>query len=148
MWPPLTTVAASLAVLLFAVILWFDPTGPGNLVCHQADRHPCDDLLGAETRVITHPTRASLEPVCGHSLSDACALRTFSFEASRCDVHILSSAPAAVLEHERNHCRGWDHADDSEDAYGRPWHVNRAAWVARSANTVPPSEVFFGTSHN
>ena len=134
----LAPLGAVLSLALLAYIIIVDPAGPGNQFCEQANTQPCADMLAADTSVHYHQEATTLTSVCQNVRSDACALRTFSFGSARCDIHILAGAGEAVLEHERNHCRGWDHADDSPEAYAAPWHLNRDAWVVRGSHQQVP----------
>ena len=118
---------------LLAYIAVVDPLGPGDQRCQRANVQPCVDALGADVKIHYHQDPAIVADLCGDLRSNACALRTFNFSSARCDVHILSDTAHHVLEHELNHCRGWDHAGDTTEAYEAPWHLNRDAWVVRGA---------------
>lgn len=119
---------------LLAYIGIVDPLGPGDQRCHQAHVQPCVDALGADITIHYHQNVAIVADLCGDLRSNACALRTFSFGSASCDIHILTDIPHHVLEHELNHCRGWDHAGDTKEAYEAPWHLNRDAWVVRGTH--------------
>lgn len=138
-WTPrITALALVAAAILLAYLILVDPMGPGAQQCVKADHEPCADLLGARTRIVEHATLSSLHAVCGDERSDACALRSFSFSSAQCVIHLGPNTSALVLEHEKNHCRGWDHAGDSHAAYARPWTVNRDIWVVRAAYLPRP----------
>jgi hypothetical protein len=102
-------------------------------ICEEADQRPCEDLLQADIRVVVHQELSTLRAVCPHPESDACALRSASWGEAYCVIHQWTAVPEAIYEHEMNHCRGWDHDDDSAESYHRPWHVNRGLWLARGA---------------
>jgi hypothetical protein len=102
-------------------------------ICEEADQRPCEDLLQADIRVVVHQELSTLRAVCPHPESDACALRSASWGEAHCVIHQWTAVPEAIYEHEMNHCRGWDHDDDSAESYHRPWHVNRGLWLARGA---------------
>lgn len=120
-----------LAVCALGYVFILDPAGPGDMSCAHAHQAPCEDLLAPTIRVINHRDRASLLRYCPQPQNIACALRDISYASADCDIHILESAPEHILEHELNHCRGWEHDGDSLEAYLAPWHVNRRMWVAR-----------------
>lgn len=126
--------AAVISCGLLAYIGVVDPLGPGDQRCHQANEQPCVDALGADITIHYHQNAAIVADLCGDLRSDACALRTFSFGSASCDIHILTDTAHHVLEHELNHCRGWDHAGDTKEAYEAPWHLNRDAWVVRGTH--------------
>jgi len=102
-------------------------------ICEEAHQRPCEDLLQADIRVVVHQELSTLRAVCPHPESDACALRSASWGEAHCVIHQWTAVPEAIYEHEMNHCRGWDHDDDSAESYHRPWHVNRGLWLARGA---------------
>ena len=102
-------------------------------ICEEADQRPCEDLLQADIRVVVHQELSTLRAVCPHPESDACALRSASWGEAHCVIHQWTAVPEAIYEHEMNHCRGWDHDDDSAESYHRPGHVNRGLWLARGA---------------
>ena len=102
-------------------------------ICEEADQRPCEDLLQADIRVVVHQELSTWRAVCPHPESDACALRSASWGEAHCVIHQWTAVPEAIYEHEMNHCRGWDHDDDSAESYHRPWHVNRGLWLARGA---------------
>lgn len=102
-------------------------------ICEEAHQRPCEDLLQADIRVVVHQELSTLRAVCPHPESDACALRSASWGEAHCVIHQWTAVAEAIYEHEMNHCRGWDHDDDSAESYHRPWHVNRGLWLARGA---------------
>ncbi len=125
-------VVFSCALLVYMGVM--DPSGPGDRHCQQAHMKPCVDTLGADISIHYHQNASTVSALCGDVRSNACALRTFSFGSASCDIHILESVAHDVLEHELNHCRGWDHAGDTKAAYAAPWHLNREAWVVRGSH--------------
>jgi len=102
-------------------------------ICEEAHQRPCEDLLQADIRVVVHEELSTLRAVCPHPESDACALRSASWGEAHCVIHQWAAVAEAIYEHEMNHCRGWDHDDDTAESYHRPWHVNRGLWLARGA---------------
>ncbi len=125
------TVSLVSAMLLFVWILIADPMIPDGLSCDHGDSEPCPDLLLATIRIVEEPNRDALSAICGDQRSDACALRRFRYDSAECTIHLWTKAPSSVLEHEMNHCRGWDHAGDTYADYRSPWHINRKGWLLR-----------------
>lgn len=119
---------ASLAALLLLPLLHqqFTGTGSQEISCEQANIRPCADYLRAAVKYYRHSSRSSLAEVCGNNRSNACALRRVRWGKTECDIHIADTTPDSVIEHELNHCRGWDHQADSVVAYNQPWHLNTA----------------------
>jgi len=123
--------AALLAALLLILLAAQFARQPLSQVCLNADRAPCPDILQAEIRIRYHDSKATLTSICGDVRSNACALRRVRWHQAVCDIHLLRPASAPLLNHEMNHCRGWEHSGDSPEAYARPWQLNEHLIRAR-----------------
>ena len=124
--------------ILSAVLLAAWVGQPPRLkVCFHADRLPCPDLLRAEVRLRYHDSRATLTPFCTDGRSNGCALRRARWNKAVCEVHLLLPASEALLNHEMNHCRGWEHGGDTRAAYAQPWTPN---WRLVRSRGVQPLE--------
>ena len=123
--------AGLFAVLLLILLVAQFKQQPLPQVCLQADRHPCPDLLQAEIHIRYHDSKAAVTSICGDERSNACALRRARWHQAVCDIHLLKPASEALLNHELNHCRGWEHRGDSPEAYARPWELNERLVRAR-----------------
>lgn len=120
-----------LAALLLILLAAQTARQPLSQVCRNADRDACPDILQAEIRIRYHDSKATLTSICGDVRSNACALRRARWHQAVCDIHLLRPASAPLLNHEMNHCRGWEHSGDSPEAYARPWQLNEHLIRAR-----------------
>ncbi len=55
--------------------------------------------------------------ICG-TITEGCAIGN----AETCDIFIGERAAQAVIEHEKRHCYGWDHIEDTSAPF-RPWYA-------------------------
>jgi len=122
-FPPMFWAVLLLVLAVVALMAVFAPAPPLR-GCLNADQRACPDLLEAQVRYRRHASRATLTPVCGSPRSNACALRRAHWQHVVCEIHLLNSVGDRVLNHELNHCRGWEHAGDTPEAYARPWIPN------------------------
>ena len=122
-----------LPVLLLGYQVIFHQDGSSQ-VCVGAHHSPCPDVLRAEISTVTHPDLDALRAACTLPEINACAMRIASWGEAQCVIHQLDSTPLEVFEHEMNHCRGWDHAGTTVEAYQTPWRLNRKLWLARGAD--------------
>lgn len=100
-------------------------------VCFRASHELCPDLLKAKIQINRHASRSMVASLCGDQRSNACAIRRARWQQVTCDVHVLSPEDPSVLQHELNHCRGWEHQGDTQEAYEQPWVPNWRLMQAR-----------------
>ncbi|MDG1065188.1 MAG: hypothetical protein P8O91_03135 [Luminiphilus sp.] len=92
--------------------------------CVGGGHELCPDLLGATIRIKRYALPSMVAHICGDRRSNACAIRKARWQRVTCEVHVLTPEAPGVLQHELNHCRGWEHQGDSQEAYGQPWVPN------------------------
>lgn len=112
-----------LGLLLVTAMALFSPD-PTLRGCLHANQRKCPDLLRAQIRFRRHDSKATLTPICGSPRSNACAIRQAHWQRVVCEVHLLDAVGEEVIEHELNHCRGWEHGEDTPESYLQPWTPN------------------------
>lgn len=59
----------------------------------------------AEPAIVVHYRDDDLASVCGSGYVDGCAIR----KDDVCDIYVGSRASPWTVQHEKRHCRGWEH---------------------------------------
>lgn len=106
---------------------------PSSEICVAAGNELCPDLLKANIRITQYASQRAITSVCGDNRSNACAIRRARWQRVTCEVHVLTPVDSDVLQHEMNHCRGWEHQGDSPAAYAQPWVPNWRLVKARGS---------------
>ena len=91
------------------------------------------DLLKAKIRITQYASQSTITSVCGDNRSNACAIRRARWQRVTCEVYVLMPVDSGVLQHEMNHCRGWEHRGDSPAEYAQPWVPNWRLVKARGS---------------
>jgi len=77
----------------------------------------------AEPDIVVHYRDDDLASVCGSGYVDGCAIR----KDDVCDVYVGSRAGPWTIEHEKRHCRGWEHYEPDWPAWSTMTPRQRAA---------------------
>ncbi len=123
-------------------LLSLNKPSPSNLanwegaICQDAHLKLCPDLIEAETVVRTIDNIKQLQEICKDPQSNACAIRSVRWERADCIIYIQPNANSAILNHENNHCRGWEHVQDSPEAYYEDWVPNHRILRQLSAQSI------------
>lgn len=89
------------------------------LVCSDAEKGLCDDLLGYEVEVEYHANKRKIGRLCGRLDAKACA--KIYPDRQLCVVHVSTRHTKAELTHELNHCNGWSHTHEKTKSYRSEW---------------------------
>lgn len=73
----------------------------------NGEREYCEDLLGFRVEEVRTMRDRTIDEQCGYG-TQACA--KLNFTTGVCTIYMPRRVSINVRYHERNHCRGWQHA--------------------------------------
>lgn len=105
-------------VLAIGIVLFSMRASAFELLCNNAERFLCEDLLHLQTAV-HRVGSVTLRRKCGTSGLEACSV--IDLKAKTCDIYHQNRIEKSTWFHEMNHCRGWTHKEETRISYNSVW---------------------------